>query len=83
MPRSTRSVVVSDSGPLIALGRLDLLHAAIGLVVIGTLRVLVLARRAGHVGAIGPLVDALRVSGQRLSNAAVAQALAAVSEAAQ
>ena len=165
MPRSTRSVVVSDSGPLIALGRLDLLHllpalftqvqvpqavinecmarpqnvdasriqlaldqqwltpcdatpisipgldlgeraaiaraleisaglladdkaarnhaAAIGLVVIGTLGVLVLARRAGHVGAIGPLVDALRASGQRLSNAAVAQALAAVSEAAQ
>ena len=57
--------------------------AAIGLVVIGTLGVLVLARRAGHVGAIGPLVDALRASGQRLSNAAVAQALAAVSEAAQ
>ena len=26
MPRSTHSVVVSDTGPLIALGRLDLLH---------------------------------------------------------
>ena len=165
MPRSARRVVVSDAGPLIALGRLDLLHllpalfaqvqvpqavitecmarpqnadasriqlaldqqwltpcdtapisipgsdlgeraaiaralelgaglltddkaarnhaVAIGLVVIGTLGVLVLARRAGHIGAIGPLVDALRASGQRLSNAAVAQAMAAVSEAAQ
>lgn len=163
MPRSARRVVVSDSGPLIALGRLDLLHllpalfaqvqvpqavinecmarpqnadaariqlaldhqwltpcdatplsmpgldlgeraaiaraleigaglladdkaarshaAATGLAVIGTLGVLVLARRAGYVGAIAPLVDALRASGQRLGNAAVAQALAAVSEA--
>ena len=165
MPRSARKVVVSDSGPLIALGRLDLLHllpalfaqvqvpqavidecmarpqnadasriqlalgqqwlmpcdvtpvsipgldlgeraaiaralelgaglladdkaarnyaAATGLVVIGTLGVLVLARRAGYIGAIRPLVDALRASGQRLSNAAVAQVLAAVSESAQ
>lgn len=56
-------------------------HAvSVGLAVIGTLGVLVLAKRAGLVDAIRPLVDALRASGQRLSNAAVAQALAAVSE---
>ncbi len=162
MPRSGHRVVVSDAGPLIALGRLDLLHllpalfaqvqvpkavidecmarpqnadasriqwaveqqwltpcdatpmtmpgldlgeraaiaraleidaglladdraarqhaAALGLVVIGTLGVLVLAKRAGLVVAIGPLVDTLRASGQRLSNAAVALALTAASE---
>ena len=163
MPRSAHRVVVSDAGPLIALGRLDLLsllpaqfaevqvprvvlnecmarpqnadatrirlaidqqwltpcdvmpitmqgldlgeraaitraleigaglladdraarqHAtALGLVVIGTLGVLVLAKRAGHVAAIRPLVDLLRASGQRLSRAAVAQVLTAAQEA--
>ncbi len=162
MPRSGRRVVVSDAGPLIALGRLDLLHvladlflqvqvpeavikecmarpqnvdalrirfaldqqwltqcevtavavpglalgecaaiaraleigaalvvddraarqhaSVLGVSVIGTLGILVLAKRAGHVGAIGPLVAALRASGQRLSKTAVSQALAAVSE---
>ena len=163
MPSSARRVVVSDAGPLIALGRLDLLlllpalfaqvqvpravlnecmarprnadatrirlavdqqwlvacdatpitmqgldlgersaiaraqeigaglladdraarqhAAALGLLVIGTLGVLVLAKRAGHVTAVRPLVDALRASGQRLSHAAVEQALAASREA--
>jgi hypothetical protein len=52
----------------------------IGLHVIGTLGVLVLARRAGHLAAIGPLIDQLRASGQRLSHAAVLQALFAVGE---
>lgn len=162
MPRSARRVVVSDAGPLIALGRLDLLHlrsdlfaqvqvpqavrdecmarlqnldasriqsaldkqwltlctatpiaipgldfgecaaiaraleieagllvddraarqhaSTLGLAVIGTLGILVLAKRAGHVDAIGPLIAKLRASGQRLSSAAVAQALAAASE---
>lgn len=55
---------------------------ALGLRIIGTLGVLVLAKRAGHVGAIRPLVERLRASGQRLSHAAVAQALAAAHEAA-
>ncbi|MEO7854899.1 MAG: DUF3368 domain-containing protein [Rubrivivax sp.] len=54
----------------------------IGLHVIGTLGVLVLAKRAGHVAAIEPLIDQLRASGQRLSHAAVAQALASAGEAA-
>ena len=163
MPSSARRVVVSDAGPLIALGRLDLLHllpalfaqvqvpsavlteclarpqnadatrikfavdqhwlmlcdatpitmqgldlgeraaiaraleigaglladdraarqhaAALGLVVIGTLGVLVLAKRAGGVASIRPLIDALRTSGQRLSRSAVAQALTAALEA--
>lgn len=164
MPRSARRVVVCDAGPLIAFGRLDLLHvlpalfaqvqvplavlnecmarprnvdairiryavdqqwlvtcqtialpipgldlgeraaiaraleidagllvddraarqhaSALGLNVIGTLGVLVLAKRESLVPAIGPLVAALRASGQRLSNDAVAQALVAASEAA-
>ena len=57
--------------------------AALGLVVIGTLGVLVLAKRAGHVAAVRPLVDALRTSGQRLGPAAVAQALGAAQEASE
>ena len=58
-------------------------HAEVlGLVVVGTLGVLVRAKRSGHVGAIRPLVEQLRASGQRLSNAAVAQALVAAHEAA-
>lgn len=162
MPLSATRVVVADAGPLIALGRLDLLHlltmlfqevqvprtvlteclarplqadaqriraavaagalqlcdatpvqvdgldagesAAIGraleigaglladdlaarrhaqsvqLVVIGTLGVLVRAKRKGLVPAIGPLIERLRAGGQRLSQAAVADALKAAGE---
>ena len=163
MPPSAHKVVVSDSGPLIALGRLDLLAllpalfaqvqvpqevlieclarpanadavriqaavaqgwltpctatpiaqpgldpgeraaiaraleigaglladdlaarqhaAALGLRVIGTLGVLVLAKRAGRLAAVKPLIERLRASGQRLSHAAVADALTAEQEA--
>ena len=163
MPPSAHKVVVSDSGPLIALGRLDLLAllpalfaqvqvpqevlieclarpantdavriqaavaqgwltpctatpiaqpgldlgeraaiaraleigaglladdlvarqhaAALGLMVIGTLGVLVLAKRAGRLAAVKPLIERLRASGQRLSQAAVADALPAAQEA--
>ena len=147
MPPSAHKVVVSDSGPLIALGRLDLLallpalfaqvqvpqevlieclarpanadavriqaavaqgwltpctatpiaqpgldlgeRAAIaraleigaGLMVIGTLGVLVLGKRAGRLAAVKPLIERLRASGQRLSQAAVADALTAAQEA--
>jgi len=55
---------------------------ALGLAVTGTLGVLVRARRRGLVGPLAPLVAALRASGQRLSHAAVAHALAALGEAA-
>lgn len=54
----------------------------LGLHVIGTLGVLVLAKRAGYLSAIKPLVERLRAGGQRLSHAAVSQALAAANEAA-
>lgn len=54
----------------------------LGLVVVGTLGVLVQAKRAGHLAAIGPLIEALRAGGQRLSRTAVAEALAAAGEAA-
>lgn len=54
----------------------------LGLDIIGTLGVLVLAKRAGYVPAIRPLVERLRAGGQRLSHAAVSQALAAANEAA-
>jgi uncharacterized protein len=53
----------------------------VGLHVIGTLGVLVLAKRAGHLPAVKPLIDRLRAGGQRLSHVAVAQALAAADEA--
>lgn len=53
---------------------------SLGLAVIGTLGVLVLGKRAGHLSAIAPLVAQLRASGQRLGHAAVAQALLAAQE---
>ncbi len=46
-----------------------------GLDVIGTLGVLVLAKRAGLVGAVAALIENLRSSGQRLSQVAIAEAL--------
>lgn len=52
-----------------------------GLAVIGTLGVLVLAKRAGLVRAVAPLIDSLRAGGQRLSHAAVADVLALAGEA--
>lgn len=55
--------------------------AALGLLVIGTLGVLVLAKRAGRLAAVKPLIERLRASGQRLSQAAVADALTAAQEA--
>ena len=55
--------------------------AALGLMVIGTLGVLVLAKRAGRLAAVKPLIERLRASGQRLSQAAVADALTAAQEA--
>jgi predicted nucleic acid-binding protein len=92
LPPSALSVVVSDAGPLIALGRLDLLALLPALfaqvqVPQAVLReclalVLVQAKRAGHVAAIGPLIESLRAGGQRLSRTAVAEALAAAGEAA-
>ena len=60
MPPSADKVVVSDCWPLIALGRLDLLALlpALGLMVIGTLGVLVLAKRAGRLVAVKLLSSA-------------------------
>jgi uncharacterized protein len=52
-----------------------------GLAVTGTLGVLIRARRRGLIGPLAPLVASLRASGQRLSHAAVAQALASLGEA--
>ena len=51
-----------------------------GLVVIGTLGVLVKAKRNGRLILIAPLIEQLRTSGQRLSHTAVAEALAAAGE---
>lgn len=53
---------------------------AMGLRVTGTLGVLVRARQRGLIGALGPLITALRASGQRLSQPVVLRALAAVGE---
>ena len=52
-----------------------------GLAVIGTLGVLALAKRAGLVDAVAPLIDTLQAGGQRLGQAAVADALALAGEA--
>lgn len=52
-----------------------------GLAVIGTLGVLAIAKRAGHIDRIAPLIEQLRAGGQRLGLAAVADALAMAGEA--
>lgn len=54
--------------------------ASLGLRVTGTLGVLVRARRLGLVGPLSPLIQALRASGQRLSQPVVDQALREVGE---
>jgi uncharacterized protein len=54
---------------------------AMGLQTIGTLGVLVRAKRAGVVTSIRPLIEQLRAGGQRLGAGVVAQALAAAGEA--
>lgn len=56
-------------------------HAlSLGLVVTGTVGVLVRARRRELIGPLAPLLGALRASGQRLSQALVGQALTDVGE---
>lgn len=47
---------------------------------IGTLGVLVRAKRTGLLPAVAPLIEQLRVSGHRLSESAVADALPAAGE---
>lgn len=54
---------------------------ALGLAVMGTLGVLVLGKRAGLVEAVGPMIESLRASGQRLGHEAVQQVLRAAGEA--
>lgn len=51
-----------------------------GLTVIGTLGVLAVARRRGLIDHLAPLIERLRASGQRLSHAAIADALAMAGE---
>jgi predicted nucleic acid-binding protein len=96
VPCDARPVVVAglDDGERAAIGRAIEIHAgllvddlaarhhalSIGLVVVGTLGVLVQAKRKGLVTEIRPLIDRLRASGQRLSHAAVADALGAAGE---
>lgn len=56
-------------------------HAAgLGLTVIGTLGVLVRAKRLGLLPAVQPLIEQLRASGHRLSQSAIADALQAAGE---
>lgn len=52
-----------------------------GVAVIGTLGVLAMAKKQGLIDRIAPLIERLRASGQRLSHAAVADALAIAGEA--
>ena len=68
-----------DLGERAAIARA--LEIGAGLMVIGTLGVLVLEKRAGRLAAVKPLIERLRASGQRLSQAAMADALTAAQEA--
>ena len=89
MPLSSVDIVVSDAGPLISLGRLDLLSLLPALfskvqvpqqVLAECLVRLAMAKRSGRLTGIAPLIERLRAGGQRLSHAAVAAALAAAGE---
>ena len=51
-----------------------------GVAVIGTLGVLAMARQRGLIDRLAPLIEQLRAGGQRLSHAAVADALAIAGE---
>lgn len=88
LPSAPR-VVVADSGPLISLGRLNLLHLLAEIfeqvqvphAVLDTLGVLMVTKRRGLVPAVTPLIERLRASGQWLNHEAVHSALAAAGEA--
>ena len=83
-----------DDGERAAIGRAIEIHAgllvddlaarqyalAIGLVVLGTLGILVRAKRKGLVSDVRPLIDRLRAGGHRLGPTAVADALSAAGE---
>ena len=75
MPSSARKVVVSDAGPLIALGRLNLLH------LLPALFAQVQVPSAVLTECMARPQNADATSGQRLSRVAVAQALSAAHEA--
>jgi predicted nucleic acid-binding protein len=87
-PSATR-VVVADAGPLIALGRLDILAVLANLfeqvqvpeLVLAECLVLVRAKRKGLVPEVRTLIDRLRASGHHLGDAVVAEALSAAGEA--
>lgn len=83
-----------DAGESAAIGRAIEIHArlladdmaarhcahALGLIVIGTLGVLVLAKRKGLVPVVRVLIEQLQASGHRLSATVVADALASAGE---
>ncbi len=64
---------MADAGPLIALARL-------GLPVIGTAGILVLAKRANLIEAVGPLLTTLRNSGYFLGKDLMAHVLRVTGE---
>lgn len=65
-------------------GRVAVMHArAIGLKVIGTLGVLLMAKKRGHLAAIAPVIDLLAAGGHHLSKSAITAALALAGETAE
>ena len=84
MQAGERAVIgraIEIGAALLADDRAARLHALTrGLIVIGTLGVLVRAKRIGLLPAIAPLVEQLRIGGHRLGAAAIAAALLAAQE---
>jgi predicted nucleic acid-binding protein len=79
-------IVVTDAGPLIDLasaGRIDLLpqlYARVAVPRIGTLGVLLLAKEAGHVAEVAPILDRLVAQGMYVSAALRARVLRSANE---
>jgi predicted nucleic acid-binding protein len=80
--RAAIGCALAIGGGLLTDDRQARLHAeSLGLIVVGTLGVLVRAKRAGRVSSVAPLIDGLRASGQRSGSGVVARALTVAREA--
>jgi predicted nucleic acid-binding protein len=82
-----KASLVSNTSPLLYLGRIDHLHLlpslfaqSLGLTVVGTVGILLRAKQSGLIPAVHPLLDALHNEGFHLHPNVYAEALSLASE---